>query len=126
MITNLRAIGKNRQEKRHTIYGTGAQSEAGILRAYIPKTHLHLSKVTIKNIEKDIIDYLQNRLPNVKNKCEELTVNQEITEATISVFQRTAARAFWRVLSGRKLWYYLEYQHVQELVSITCLRTYIA
>lgn len=61
--------------RRKVVYGTGAGFEGDGLKAYLPMTNIHVSKLSLEVTKEVVFDYLKRRLPDVEVELQELEVN---------------------------------------------------
>ncbi|KAL3281830.1 hypothetical protein HHI36_005030 [Cryptolaemus montrouzieri] len=59
-------------KRRPGIYGV-LQEESKI-KAYVPYSHIHLSKVGLENNQQDILEFVRSKIPNISVKCAKLKV----------------------------------------------------
>ncbi|KAK9871589.1 hypothetical protein WA026_012969 [Henosepilachna vigintioctopunctata] len=52
----------------------GSKTGSGHLKAYIPVSSIHISKVRLENDDKDIIEYIKTHIPHIPVSCTELKV----------------------------------------------------
>ncbi|KAL3289812.1 hypothetical protein HHI36_023203 [Cryptolaemus montrouzieri] len=52
----------------------GNQEEESKLKAYVPPSHIRVSKVELQNNHYDILDFVKRKIPSVDVACEELRV----------------------------------------------------
>lgn len=67
---NVSTLKQNK--KTSSIYGS--MTESSRLKAYMPLSHIHISKVRLENDAQDIIEYVKNKIPNTDVECEEVKV----------------------------------------------------
>lgn len=65
-----------RRRNKVIVYGTVTEDEVGDFKAYIPKSHIHVSKAGLDVTKEHVVEYVKKRIQraNVDVGCEELTV----------------------------------------------------
>ncbi|KAK4880849.1 hypothetical protein RN001_008995 [Aquatica leii] len=73
----IAGLNNNQRRKRNFIFGTATGDQTERLQAYIPKSTIHISKLTLENTKDDLINYIKNQIPSIDIECEELIVRSK-------------------------------------------------